>query len=134
MTTSAPTTSPVAQFHWLPHTWGIAFGITAALLYPQSPLLTCAIMGWSVYVFMRENEMFERSFIQAQRGVILTHDGMKAASITANQVQKILVEQSIAGRIFNFGSIVFVDKAGRRKSIGPVRSPHQFRKSLILSV
>ena len=126
--------SPIAQFHWLPHTWGIAFGIVAAVLYDQSPILTCAIMGWSIFVFIRENAMFERSFIQAHRGAVLTNDGEEANVMCSGEIQSILVEQSLVGRIFGFGSIVFVDHEGRRRAIGPVRNPHAFRATLLMNL
>lgn len=107
------------------------FGVIAAALYTQSPVLTCLIMAWSIGMFLREHAILEKTFIQAQRGAVLTSDGERAEVLMASEIDQIFVKQHLIGRLFNFGTIVFVDAKGKRRPIGPVRNPHAFRKALL---
>ncbi len=48
--------------------------------------------------------------------------------INHNQIEAILVHQSILGRLFNFGSITVSGSGGTKKKFNQVSSPNRFRQ------
>lgn len=122
-----------ARLHWIVFLKAIAIaGVGLAVLFIQ-PLVGAVIVG--VGLLMALPPWLERAtseFGVTSRRVIIKVGLIqrRTLELLIRQVEAISVDQSLAGRIFNFGTITLTGTGGVRETFHNIAHPLEFRRSI----
>lgn len=108
-----------AQVSWMSQFWYILFGILLLSIGVGILLILLAIIN----VMTTELALTNRRII-AKTGLIRRN----TIELKVNRVESLAVDQSILGRIFNFGSVVVKGTGGSHAPIPYIANPLGFRQ------
>lgn len=111
------------------------FLVAASLFYPGGAaavvgaVLAVAALAYLVKAFI---DYKTSEFVVTNRRVVLKVGLIRRTSveIVLNKVESIIVDQTIVGRVFNFGSIAVVGTGGTKDPFHRISAPLQFRRAV----
>jgi uncharacterized membrane protein YdbT with pleckstrin-like domain len=99
--------------------------------YRISTLLTFAVFMIAVYFFLQNLIVYKTSeYGVTNKRVLMKTGWIQRASLEVflNRIEAIIVDQSVVGRIFNYGQIIIVGTGGSRDSFPYIPRPLHFRQ------
>jgi uncharacterized membrane protein YdbT with pleckstrin-like domain len=122
-----------ARLHWIVFLKAVAVVVVGlALLYLQ-PIVGAVVIG--VGVLMAVPPWLER--LTSEFGVtskrVIIKVGLvqrRTLELLIRQVEAISVDQSLTGRIFNFGTITLTGTGGVKETFHNIANPLEFRRSI----
>ena len=123
-----------ARLHWIVFLKAVAvFVVGLALLYfePRTVGIVVAAIG-VVMAIPPWLERWTSEFGVTSKRVIIKVGLIqrRTLELLIRQVEAISVEQSLAGRIFNFGTITLTGTGGVRETFNNIANPLEFRRSI----
>lgn len=111
------------------------FLVSAALFYPDGAVavvgnvLAVAALAYLVTSFI---DYKTSKFVVTSRRVVLKVGLIRRVSMemVLNKAESIILDQTIVGRVFNFGSIAVVGTGGTKDPFHRISAPLQFRRAV----
>ena len=123
-----------ARLHWIVFLKAAAvFVVGLGLLYFDPKTIGLIVMGVGLLLALPPwLERFSSEFGVTSKRVIIKVGVVqrRTLELLIRQVEAISVDQSIAGRIFNFGTITLSGTVGVRETFHNISNPLEFRRSI----
>ena len=122
-----------ARLHWIVFLKAIAVAVVGLAVLVIQPLVGGIIVG--IGLLMALPPWLERTtseFGVTSKRVIIKVGLVqrRTLELLIRQVEAISVDQSLAGRIFNFGTITLTGTGGVRETFHNIANPLEFRRSI----
>jgi len=122
-----------ARLHWIVFLKAVAVVIVGLALLVVQPIVGAVIAG--VGLIMAVPPFLERTtseFGVTSKRVIIKVGLIqrRTLELLIRQVEAISVDQSLMGRIFNFGTITLTGTGGVRETFQNISNPLEFRRSI----
>ena len=122
-----------ARLHWIVFLKAIVVAVVGLAVLVIQPLVGGVIVG--IGLLMALPPWLERTtseFGVTSKRVIIKVGLIqrRTLELLIRQVEAISVEQSLAGRIFNFGTITLTGTGGVRETFHNIANPLEFRRSI----
>lgn len=98
-----------------------------------SNALAFALWIYGIYQFLQSYIAYKTSeYAVTSQRVVIKSGWLSRSSLEIywNRIEAIYIQQTLLGRLFNFGSIVIVGIGGTRDSVDYVPNPLQFRDAI----
>ena len=122
-----------ARLHWIVFLKAIAVAVVGLAVLVIQPLVGAIIVG--IGLLMALPPWLERTtseFGVTSKRVIIKVGLIqrRTLELLIRQVEAISVDQSLSGRIFNFGTITLTGTGGVRETFHNIANPLEFRRSI----
>ena len=122
-----------ARLHWIVFLKAVAVAVVGLALLFLQPIVGAVVIG--VGVLMAVPPWLER--LTSEFGVtskrVIIKVGLvqrRTLELLIRQVEAISVDQSLTGRIFNFGTITLTGTGGVKETFHNIANPLEFRRSI----
>ena len=122
-----------ASLHWLVYWQAMLAGIAAVALMWIEPLAGAIALGLAVVLAIPPFIAKSTSEFGVTSKRVIIKVGLirrRTLELLLRQVESIQVEQSILGRIFNYGSITLSGTGGVREVFHNIAAPLEFRRKI----
>ena len=122
-----------ASLHWLVYWQAILAGVAGVALIWIEPLAGAIAFGLSVVLAIPPFIAKSTSEFGVTSKRVIIKVGLirrRTLELLLRQVESIQVEQSILGRIFNYGSITLSGTGGVREVFHNIAAPLEFRRKI----
>jgi len=128
------------RLHWLLFAWPVLFAaalvVLAALIYGNSvnaralaavPLLAAVALVLGAYIRRQSSDFaVTNKRVMLKMGVFST----RSIELMLGKIEAIAVDQSLAGRMFDFGDIVVTGSGGTKEAFSRIEAPLAFRRAV----
>ena len=122
-----------ARLHWIVFLKAIAVAVVGLAVLFIQPLVGAIIVGLALLMALPPwLERTTSEFGVTSKRVIIKVGLIqrRTLELLIRQVEAISVEQSLAGRIFDFGTITLTGTGGVRETFHNIANPLEFRRSI----
>jgi len=123
-----------ASLYWLPFLWLIVPGIAAfvaAVANYWIVVLGAAIVAAIIYVNIWARRASAEFAVTTKRVIVAVGAVRRhTLELMLDKVEGVGVEQTVAGRIFNYGTVTITGSGGTRESFEHIAAPLEFRRQV----
>ena len=122
-----------ARLHWIVFLKALAVGVVGLAVLFLQPIVGAVVIGLAfVMAIPPWLERLTSEFGVTSKRVIIKVGLVqrRTLELLIRQVEAISVDQSLTGRIFNFGTITLTGTGGVRETFHNIANPLEFRRSI----
>ena len=122
-----------ARLHWIVFLKAIAVAVVGLAVLIVQPLVGAIIVGIGLLMALPPWLARTTSEFGVTSKRVIIKVGLirrRTLELLIRQVEAISVDQSLAGRIFNFGTITLTGTGGVRETFHNIANPLEFRRSI----
>jgi uncharacterized membrane protein YdbT with pleckstrin-like domain len=122
-----------ARLHWIVFLKAIAVAVVGLAVLIIEPLVGAIIVGIGLLMALPPWLARTTSEFGVTSKRVIIKVGLirrRTLELLIRQVEAISVDQSLAGRIFNFGTITLTGTGGVRETFHNIANPLEFRRSI----
>ena len=122
-----------ARLHWIVFLKAIAVAVVGLAVLVVQPLVGAIIVGIGLLMALPPWLARTTSEFGVTSKRVIIKVGLiqrRTLELLIRQVEAISVDQSLAGRIFNFGTITLTGTGGVRETFHNIANPLEFRRSI----
>lgn len=124
-----------AKLHWIIYPKSFLFLISAFLLplFVSLPTLTALLLFLGVVFLVRAVIIWLTSEFGITNRRVLVKEGLIRRSsfeTLIHKIEGISVDQSLLGRVLNFGTVIITGTGGSKEKLKAIASPLEFRRNV----
>jgi uncharacterized membrane protein YdbT with pleckstrin-like domain len=122
-----------ARLHWIVFLKAIAVAVVGLAVLPIQPLVGAIVVGIGLLMALPPWLARTTSEFGVTSKRVIIKVGLiqrRTLELLIRQVEAISVDQSLTGRIFNFGTITLTGTGGVRETFHNIANPLEFRRSI----